>query len=78
MTRIDKLVQDRLLTLLRRDRHLVLERVVELVGEVLERNARAYDRLGKYPEAIALRESSIDILDVVERELGRDEVMRCG
>ena len=78
MTPIDELVQSRLLMLLRRERHLVLERVVELVGDVLDRNARAYERLEQFPEATAVHESSIDILDAVEREIRRDEVMRCG
>lgn len=78
MTPIDELVQDHLLKLFRRERNLMLEHVIELMVQVLNRNARAYERLEQFREATAVHESLNDILDAMDREARRDEVMRRG
>ncbi len=78
MTPIDELVQGRLVMLLRRERNLELERVLKLTSEVLDRNARAYERLEQFHEAAAVRQSLADIFDAMRRGARRDEVMRHG
>lgn len=75
MTPIDKLVRIRLLNLIRRDRNLVRERQEQLVSDVLDRNARAYERLKSFREAEAVRESLGDVIDAMRREVEREEVV---
>ena len=78
MTPIDELVQGHLLKLLRCERNLVIEHMLEIVGDVLARNALAYERLEQFAEATAVHESLNDIFDALDRDARRDEVMRCG
>lgn len=78
MTPIDELVQGHLLKLFRCERNLVIEHMLEIVGDVLARNALAYERLEQFAEATAVHESLNDIFDALDRDVRRDEVMRRG